>query len=132
MSSLISIELTINMPDSGRHARQLLNLYLPDMPADLLEIAHQLCNANEALQARKFANLDLKRFEVWSQQGGILKTFALLSVMGEDPKFIQQVFTHFMQGFSGFLERASGRYFPHASFPSEIPLQPTDWSAEVH
>jgi hypothetical protein len=32
MTTSITIELTINMPDGGRHARQLLDLYLPDTP----------------------------------------------------------------------------------------------------
>jgi hypothetical protein len=132
MTSLINIELTINMPDSGRHARQLLNLYLPDMPTDLDETAYNLCDGNEAVQARKFAKLDLRRFEVWSSQEGSLKIFALLSVTGEDPRFIQRVIAKYMDDFPGCLKRASGRYFTHSTFPPEIPLQPTDWNAEVH
>ena len=132
MTRLINIELTINMPDGGRHARQLLNLYLPDMHADIQETAYHLCDANAALQEQKFAKLDLRRSEVWSSQEGSLKIFAILSVMGEDPKFIQQVFAKFMEGFPGYLRRASGRYFTHADFPPEIPLEPTDWGAEIH
>ena len=31
LTSLFIVDLTINMPCSGRHARQLLNLYLADL-----------------------------------------------------------------------------------------------------
>jgi hypothetical protein len=131
MTTLFTIELTINMPDSGRHARQLLNLYHPDMTVDINETAFNLCDANEALQVRKFANLTLKRSEVWSSQEGSLKVFALLSASGEDSTFIKQVITKYMDGFPDFLKRARDRYFSRTSFPPDISLQPTDWKAEV-
>jgi hypothetical protein len=131
MTTLFTIELTINMPDGGRHAKQLLNLYIPDMPVDINETAYNLCNANEAEQARKFAKLALKRFNVWSQEGS-LKIFALLSVSGEDSTFIKQVIAKYMDGFPDHLKRASGRYFSRTSFPPDISLQLTDWNAEVH
>jgi hypothetical protein len=132
MTTLFTIELTINMPDSGRHARRLLNFYIPDMPVDIKETAYNLCGANEAVQARKFAKLILKRFEVWSNQEGSLRIFALLSVSGEDSTFIKQVIAKFMDGFPECLKKASGRYFSDASFPPGISLQPTDWDAEIH
>ncbi len=132
MTTLFTIELTINMPDGGRHARQLLNLYHPDMPVEINETAFNLCDANEAVQARKFANLTLKRSEVWSSQDGSLKIFALLSVSGEDSIFIKQVITKYMDGFPNYLKRAGDRYFSRTSFPPDISLQPTDWKAEVH
>jgi hypothetical protein len=132
MTTLFNIELTINMPDGGRHARQLLNLYFADMPADINEIAYNLCGANEAAQARKFAKLTVKRTDVWSSQEHSLKIFALLSVVGEDPLFIKQVLAKYMDAFPNYLKKASGEYFSRAGFPSEIPLQPTDWNAEVH
>jgi hypothetical protein len=132
MTSLFTIELTINMPDTGRHARQLLNLYFADMPMDINEIAFKLCNASEAVQARKFADLELKRADAWSSQEGSLKIFALLSVSGEDPTFIKQVIANYMDGFPDYLKRASGEYFSHTGFPPGISLQPTDWNAEVH
>jgi hypothetical protein len=131
MTTLFTIELTINMPDSGRHAKHLLNLYIPDMHADIQETAYNLCDANEAVQARKFAKLTLKRFEVWSQEGS-LKIFALLSVSGEDSTFIKQVIAQYMDGFPNYLKRASGVYFSHTGFPPDISLQPMDWNAEVH
>ena len=68
MTTLFTIELTINMPDGGRQARQLLNLYHTDMPVDIKETAFNLCDANEAVQAPKFTKLTLKRSEVWSSQ----------------------------------------------------------------
>ena len=43
MTTLFTIDLTINMPDGGRHARQLLNLYFPDMPDDINASALALC-----------------------------------------------------------------------------------------
>jgi len=131
MTTLFTIELTINMPDGGRHARHLLNLYIPDMPVDIKETAYNLCGANEAVQARKFAKLILKRFEVWSNQEGSLRIFALLSVSGEDPTFIKEVIAKYMDGFPDCLKRASGGYFTSTGFPPGISLQPTDWNAEV-
>ena len=132
MTTLFTIDLTINMPDGGRHARQLLNLYIPDMPVDIQETAYNLCDANEAVQARKFAKLTLKRSDVWSSQEGSLKIFALLSVSGEDSTFIKQVIAKYMDGFPDYLKKASGRYFSRTGFPPDISLQPTDWNAEVH
>ena len=132
MTTLFTIELTINMPDGGRHARQLLNLYFEDMPADINETAYNLCDANEAVQARKFAKLTVKRADVWSSQEHSLKIFALLSVSGEDSTFVKQVIARYMDAFPNYLKKASGKYFSRTGFPSEIPLQPTDWNAEVH
>jgi hypothetical protein len=131
MTTLYTVDLTINISDGGRHARRLLNFYIPDMPADIQEVAFNLCGASEAVQARKFAKLTLKRFEVWSQEGS-LKIFALLSVSGEDSSFIKQVVAQYMDGFPDYLKRASGKYFSPTGFPPDISLQPTDWSAEVH
>jgi len=132
MTTLFTIDLTINMTDGGRHARKLLNLYLPDMPVDIQETAYNLCDAKEAVQAQKFAKLTLKRFEVWTSQEGSLKIFALLSVSGEDSTFIKQVITKYMDGFPDYLKRAMDRYFSRTIFPPDISLQPTDWNAEVH
>ena len=132
MSTLFTIELTINMPDSGRHARQLLNLYFEDMPVDINETAYRLCDANEAVQARKFAKLIIKRSDAWSSPQGSLNIFILLSVSGEDSTFINQVVTAYMDSFSDYLKRASERYFSRTGFPPDISLQPTDWNAEVH
>lgn len=131
MTNLFTIELTINMPDGGRHAKQLLNLYIPDMPVYINETAYNLCDANEAEQARKFAKLAVKRFDVWSQEGS-LKIFALLSVSGEDSTFIKQVVAKYMDGFPDHLKKASGGYYSSTGFPPDISLQPTDWNAEVH
>jgi len=123
MTTLFTIDLTINMPDGGRHARQLLNLYCADMHVDINATAYNLCDANDAVQAQKFANLTLKRSDVWA---------ALLSVSGEDPAFIERVIDQYMEGFPEHLKRASGGYFSRTAFPPGISLQPTDWSAEVH
>jgi len=132
MTTLFTIDLTINMPDGGRQARQLLNLYFADMPADIQEIAYKLCDANEAVQARKFAQLTLKRADAWSSQEHSLQIFALLSVSGEDSTFIKQVISKYMDSFPDYLKRASSGYFSRTGFPPEISLQPTDWNAEVH
>ena len=126
-----TIDLTINMPDGDRHAKQLLNLYFADMAEDINETAYNLCDANEAVQARKFAKLTVKRADVWSSQEHSLKVFALLSVSGEDTAFIKQVMAKYMDGFPGYLKKASGRYFSRTGFPPDIPLTPTGWSAEV-
>jgi hypothetical protein len=132
MTTLFNIDLTISLPDVGRHARHLLNLYSADMTEDINAVAYNLCDAKEAVQARKFANLALKRAEVWPSQEGALKIFALLSVSGEDSAFIEQVIARYMDGFPDYLKRASGRYFSRTTFPPDISLQPTDWNAEVH
>jgi len=132
MTTLFAIDLTINMPDGGRHARGLFNLYLEDMPADIIETAFNLCEANEAVQARKFDKLTLKRAEIWSSQPGMLKIFALLSVSGEDSTFVKQVIAKYMDGFPDCLKRASGGYFTRTGVQPDISLQPIDWSAEVH
>jgi hypothetical protein len=132
MTSLFTIDLTINMPDGGRHARQLLNLYFPDMPEDINRTAYNLCNASEALQAQKFAKLNLKRADVWPSEEGGLKVFAILSVSGEDAAFIKQVMAGYIDGLPDYLKKASDRYFSRSAFPTDISLQPTDWSAEVH
>ncbi len=119
------------MPDTGRHARQLLNLYFEDMPADINETAYNLCDANETTQARKFAKLTMKRADAWSSQEGSLKIFALLAVSGEDSTFIKQVISKYMDGFPDYLKKASGGYFAPGGFPPDISLQPTDWNMEL-
>lgn len=132
MTTLFNIDLTINLPDGGRHARKLLNLYFADMPVDINETAYSLCDSNGAVQARKFAKLKLKRADAWSSQEGSLNIFALLSVSGEDSTFIKQVINNYMDGFPDYLKRASGGYFSPTGFPPGISLQPTDWNAEIH
>jgi len=132
MTTTFTIDLTINMPDGGRHARKLLNLYFADMAVDINKTAYNLCDANEAVQAQKFTKLKLKRADAWSSQEGSLNIFALLSVSGENSTFIKQVFTKYMDGFPVYLKRASGRYFSSTGFPPGISLQPTDWNTEVH
>jgi hypothetical protein len=132
MTTLFTIDLTINMPDGGRHARQLVNLYFADMTADIDQTAFNLCDANKTLQTRKFDILTLKRADVWAGQPTGLKIFALLSVSGEDASFIKQVIAKYMDGFPDCLKVASGKYFSHTDFPPNISLKPTDWSAEVH
>jgi len=131
MTTLFTIELTINLPDGSRYARQLLNLYHLDMPVDIKETAFNLCDANEAVQAQKFAKLTLKRSEVWSSQEGRLKIFALLSVYGEDSTFIKKVITKYIDGLPDYLKRAKDRYLSRTSFPPDISLQPTYWNVEV-
>jgi hypothetical protein len=131
MTTFFTIDLTIYMPDGGRHARKLLNLYFADMPADINQAAYNLCGASEAEQARKFARLVLKRADAWSGQEGSLNIFALLAVSGEDPGFIKQVIARYMDAFPDCLQRVSARYFSPAGFPPDISLQPTDWNAEV-
>ena len=132
MTTLFTIELTINMPDGGRHARKLLNLYFADMPVDINETAYNLCGANDAVQERKFAKLKLKRADAWSSREGSLNIFALLSVSGKDSAFIKQAITKYMDGFPDYLKRASADYFSHTGFPPGISLEPTDWHAEVY
>jgi len=132
MSTLSTIELTINMPDGGRHARQLLNLYFEDMPTDIHKTAFGLCDSSEAIQARKFANLAIKRADAWASQEGSLNIFILLSVSGEDFTFIKQVITAYMDGFTDYLKGASEKYFSRTGFPPGISLQPADWNVEVH
>jgi len=132
MTTLFTIDLTINMPDGSRHARKLINVYFADMHEDINEIAYNLCDADGAVQARKFAKLTLKRADVWSSQEERLKIFALLSVSGEDSTFIKQVFAKYMDSFPDYLKRASGRYFSPTGFPLDISLQPTDWNMELN
>ena len=132
MTTLFTIELTIKMPDGGRHSRQLLNLYFEDMPVDINEIAFRLCDSSQEIQARKFANLIMKRSDAWAGQEGSLNIFILLSVSGEDSTFIKQVITTYMDGFPDRLKKASEGYFSRTAFPPGISLQPTDWNAEVH
>ena len=131
MATLFTISLTINMPDGGRHARQLLNLYFPDMPADIQKTAYHLCDSNEEVLARKFAKLAVKRADVWSNQEHSLEIFVLLSVSGEDSTFIKQVIARYMDSFPDYLQKASGRYYSRTGFPPEISLQPTNWNVEV-
>ena len=132
MNTLFTIDLTINMPDGGRLARQLLNFYHTDLAEDISQTAYDLCGADEAVRARKFTDLALKRSEVWVSQEGSLKIFALLSVSGEEPAFIKQVIAKYMDGFPDYLKQASSQYFSHTVFPPGISLQPTDWNVEVH
>jgi hypothetical protein len=132
MTTLFTIELTINLPDSSRLARKLLNLYHPDISVDINETAFILCDANETVQARKFAKITLKRSEVWSSQEGNLKIFALLSVFGEDSTFIKEVITNYMDGFPNYLKRARKKYLSRSSFLPYSSLQPAEWNVEVH
>jgi len=132
MSTLFTIELTINMPDGGRHARQLLNLYFEEMPVDIKDTAFRLCDSNEAVQSQKFTDLIIKRSDAWAGQQGSLNIFILLAVSGVDSTFVKQVITAYMDGFPDCLKKASDRYFLRTGFPPGISLQPTDWNAEVH
>jgi hypothetical protein len=132
MTTLFTIDLTINMPDGGRHARQLLNLYFTDMAVDIKETAYKLCDADKALQARKFDKLTIKRADVWSSPEHSLKIFVLLSVSGEDAAFVNQAIAKYMEGFPDYLKTASGKHFSSAAFPPDISLQVTDWTADVH
>ena len=132
MTPLFNIELTINMPDSGRQARQLLNLYFADMVEEIDSTALALCEADLAKLTSKFANLTSRRANAWKDGDRSLKVFVLLSVSGEEAAFIRQVITQYMAGFPERLKQASEVYFPHASFPPGISLQPTDWSVELH
>jgi hypothetical protein len=131
MTIPFTIDLTITLPDGGRLARQLLNIYFDDMPADINKTAYNLCEANETIQARKFAELTMKRADVWSSKEGDLKVFALFSVSGEDSTFVEKVFAAYIDGFADCLRRASSGYFSHTGTRPDIPLQPTDWKAEV-
>jgi hypothetical protein len=132
MTSLFTIELTIDMPDGGRLARKLLNMYFADMTKDINETAYNLSDGDRTVQARKFTNLTMKRADAWSSQEGSLKIFALLAVSGEDSTFIEQVFAKYMDNFTDYLKKASGVYFSHTGFPTDISLQPTDWSMELN
>jgi len=132
LTSLFTIELTINMTDGGRLARKLLNLYFADMPVDINETAYNLCDADRAVQAQKFADLTLKRADVWSSQEGSLKIFALLAVSGGDSSFVKQVFAKYMDSFPDYLKMASGRYFSPTVFPLDISLEPADWNVELN
>jgi hypothetical protein len=132
MTTPFTIGLTIRIPDGGRHARKLLNLYHSDMTADLNTTALKLCDAKPAVQAHRFAKLTLKRAEVWSGQEDSLTIFALFTVTAEDASFIKKVISQYMDGFAGFMQQASTGYYAPASFPPDISLQPTDWSVEVN
>jgi hypothetical protein len=131
MTTPFTIDLTINLPEGGRLERQLLNFYFADMPADINKSAYNLCKADNAVQAQKFAELTLKRADVWASKEGNTKVFARFSVSGEDSAFVEKVIAEYMNGFSDCLKRASGGYFSHAGVRPDVSLQPTDWSAEV-
>jgi len=132
MITLFTIDLTINMPNGGRQARQLVNFYFADMPEDIQETAYNLCDADEAQQAQKFAKLKLKRADAWSNQEHSMNIFALLSVSGEDSTFIKLVFAKYMDRFPDYLKSAGDGYFAPTGFPPDISLQPTDWKVDVH
>jgi hypothetical protein len=132
MTTPFTIDLTINLPEGSRLAKQLLNIYFADMALDINKSASILCQADAAIQAQKFAELTLKRADVWSSQEGGLKVFARFSVSGEDPAFVEKVMGEYMNGFSDCLRRAAGGYFAHSGSRADIPLQPTDWNAEVN
>lgn len=132
MTSLFTIELTINMPDGGRLARKLLNMYFTDMPEDINEAAFNLCDGDKTVQERKFANLTMKRVDAWASQEGSLEIFALMSVSGGDSTFIKLVFAEYMDSFSDYLKRASSVYFSSTDYPPDISLQPTDWNMEMN
>jgi hypothetical protein len=131
MNTSFTIDLTITLPDGGRLAKQLLNIYFEDMPVDINAAAYKLCGADQAVQAQKFAELIVKRAEVWSSKQGSLNVFARVSVSGDEAAFVEQVMAGYMDGFSGCLRRASSQHFQHSGVRPEIPLQPTEWKAEV-
>ncbi len=131
MATPFTIDLTINLPGGGRLAKQLLNIYFDDMPADINQTAYQLCEANKTSPAQKFTGLTLKRAEVWPEAQGGLKVFALFSVSGEDSAFIQNVLAAYIDGFPDYLRSASEKNFSRSGAGPDIPLQPTDWNAEV-
>jgi hypothetical protein len=132
MNALFNIELTINMPDSCRLSRQLLNLYCADLPGEIKAVAFELCAQDLAVLTRKFDNLNLKRSETWTDADGSLKFFVLLSVSGEEAAFIRQVITKYMSHFPECLKHACEVHFSRTPFPPGIALQPTDWSLELH
>jgi hypothetical protein len=131
MDPSYEIELTIHLPDGGRLARKLLNLYAENLPEDILAAAAQLCDGNEAVQRRKFGNLVLKRMEVWSNQAHHLRMFVLLSVQGDDKAFLEEVITRYMECFPGNLKRVRGVYLGSADSLPDISLQPTEWAVAI-
>ena len=132
MTTTFTVDLTITLPEGGRLAKQLLNIYFADMPVDINKTAYNLCEANEAVQAQKFNELTLKRADVWSSEDGGLKVFARFNVSGEDSAFIEKVIAEYINGFSDCLRRASAGYFSHTDTRPVISLQPSDWKAEVN
>ena len=56
----------------------------------------------------------------------------LLSVFSDEQAFVRRVIDSYMQDFPGYLKKAGAKYYSRNSFPPEIPLEPTDWSVEVH
>ena len=131
MTTPFTFDLTISLPDGGRLAKQLLNIYFADMPADINQSAYDLCEADKAVQAQKFAGLTLKRADVWSSEEGGLKVFAKFSVSGEDSAFVEKVIAKYIDGFPEYLRRASSGYFPHAEVKPDSSLQPTDWNVAI-
>jgi hypothetical protein len=132
MSTPFTIDLTITLPGSGRLAKQLLNIYFADMAADINKTAYNLCEANATIQAQKFAQLTLKRADVWASKEGSLKVFALFSVSGEDSPFVEKVIAQYMDGFSESLKNASQAYFSRSAEQSDVSYEATDWKVEVH
>ena len=131
MTTPFTFDLTINLPDGGRLAKQLLNLYFADMAADINQAAYNLCEANAAIQAQKFADLVIKRADGWSSPDGSLKVYALFSVSGEEAAFIENVIARYMDGFSDYIKKASVSYFSRSGGQTEISTKPTDWKVEV-
>jgi hypothetical protein len=132
MTTPFTIDLTITLPESGRLAKQLLNIYFADMAVDINKTAYNLCEASETKLTQKFAELTLKRADVWASKEGSLKVFALFSVTGEDSTFVEKVIAQYMDGFSDSLKKASSGYFPRTGVQPDVSYEPTDWKAEVH
>ncbi len=132
MTAIFTIGLSINMPDTTRLTKKLINMYFSDMPADIGESALALSKADATVLARKFANLTLKRADIWAGEQGHLKIFALLSVSSDDSAFLKQVFASYMESFPAYLKKAADRYFSTANFPAEASLLPADWKLELN
>jgi hypothetical protein len=131
MATIFTIDLTINLPESGRHARQMLYMYLAEMTADISEAAVKLRESNATGPAQQFAELNMKRGDVWISTEGSLKLFARFSVNSEDPDFVKKVFAEYMAGFPDCLRKEAGRYSTQTGVQTDYAFSPTDWTAEV-
>ena len=85
MSTPFTIDLTINLPEGSRLAKQLLNIYFADMALDINKSASILCQADAAIQAQKFAELTLNWADVWSSQRGRAEGVCAVQRLGRRP-----------------------------------------------
>jgi len=99
MAEQMDFTLRIELNDDDRSLKDILALYSGRIRDDLDETAWNLCNSDDALQAEKFSDLDMKDYKLEHKAGEGYIIHAAFSVSAESEDFIEEVVSDWMNGF---------------------------------